>query len=311
MGKQSISPDASFANVVAFIAVVTEGSFIRAGERLGVGRSAVSRSVQKLEETLDTRLFSRTTRSTVLTSEGEQFFAACKPAMEQIVQAMNDMRELRGGPPRGHLRVASTVGFGRNVVAPLLAGFQSTHPGISVELVLDDRTLDFTQDRVDVAFREGKLADSQIIAKQLAPLEHVLCASAEYVREHGAPLSVDELSQHQCVSLGMRDWTFKVDGVTRKLTSHGRLAFTDPDLVLRAILDGAGIAQLPGFLVVDHVRSARLVSLLPQHAPDDGGHHLCFASREHQPARIRAFVDYMTRAIRALDFECLARFKLG
>ena len=104
---------ASYAGVVAFIAVAVEGSFARAADRLGVGRSAVSRSVQKLEAQLDARLFLRTTRSTSLTREGELFYQNCHPGVQRIVQALEDMRELRAGPPRGQLRISATMGFGR------------------------------------------------------------------------------------------------------------------------------------------------------------------------------------------------------
>ncbi len=114
---------ANYSGVVAFIAVVSEGSFAKAGDRLGVGRSAISRSVQKLEAQLGTRLFFRTTRSTSLTREGEMFYENCRPGVERIVQAVDGLRELREGPPRGRLRVSSTAGFGRKVVAPLVAGF--------------------------------------------------------------------------------------------------------------------------------------------------------------------------------------------
>src|SRR5688500_10309616 len=103
----------SYAGVVAFIAVATEGSFGRAADRLGVGRSAVSRSVQKLESQLGTRLFLRTTRSTTITREGELFYENCRPGVERILQAMEEMRDLRDGPPRGRLRIGASHGFGR------------------------------------------------------------------------------------------------------------------------------------------------------------------------------------------------------
>src|SRR5690606_8775266 len=134
----------SYAGVVAFIAVASEGNFAKAGDRLGIGRSAVSRSVQKLEDQLGTRLFLRTTRSTSLTREGERFYENCHVGVKHIVQALDDMRELREGPPAGHLRINATTGFGRKIVAPLLKGFRTAYPDISVELLLDDGPTDFT-----------------------------------------------------------------------------------------------------------------------------------------------------------------------
>src|SRR6185437_1588748 len=148
----------SYAGVVSFLAVVSEGSFARAGDRLGIGRSSVSRNVQKLEAQLDTRLFLRTTRSTSLTREGELFYENCQPGMDRIAQALEDMRELRNGP---------TPGFGRKIVAPLLRDFHTKYPDITLELLLNDRPADFTADRVDVSFRDGRMEDSGIVARQL------------------------------------------------------------------------------------------------------------------------------------------------
>ncbi|SPB13654.1 LysR family transcriptional regulator [Caballeronia novacaledonica] len=300
----------SYAGVVSFLAVANEGSFARASDRLGIGRSAVSRNVQKLEAQLDARLFLRTTRSTSLTREGELFYKNCQPGVERIVQALEDMRELRSGPPRGHLRVASAPGFGRRVVAPLLSGFNARYPDIALELVLSDRPCDFTAERVDVAFRDGHMEDSEVVAKQLIPMQIVVCASQEYVREHGLPRHVDDLEKHRCINFRtsagrIADWEFKVDGYAHRRSLKAKQTFNDIDLMLQAVLDGQGIAQLPAYLVCDSLKAGRLVLCLSQHAPDDGGHYLCYLSRKHLPARVRVFVDYMTEHTRALDLHCL------
>ncbi|QVQ27186.1 LysR family transcriptional regulator [Achromobacter deleyi] len=300
----------SYAGVVAFIAVAAEGNFAKAGDRLGIGRSAVSRSVQKLEDQLGTRLFVRTTRSTTLTSEGERFYESCHPGVEQIVQALDAMRELREGPPSGQLRVCSTVGFGRKVVAPLLRGFREANPGISVELLLDDGPTDFTTDRIDVSFRNGRMEDSQVIAKKVIPMQMMLCASPGYAARHGLPSHIDELSDHGCVNFRLAsgrvyEWEFKVSGHLRKVAPPAMLTFNDADLVLQSVLEGHGIAQMAGYQVCEHLRAGTLVACLPQHAPDDRGHYLCFLSRQHLPARMRVFIDYMTERIRALDLQIL------
>lgn len=300
----------SYAGVVAFIAVAAEGNFAKAGDRLGIGRSAVSRSVQKLEDQLGTRLFVRTTRSTSLTLEGERFYEQCHPGVERIVQALDDMRELREGPPAGQLRVCSTVGFGRKVVAPLLQGFRHANPDISVELLLDDGPTDFTTDRVDLSFRNGRMEDSQVIAKKVIPMQMMLCAAPAYVARQGLPDSVDDIAGHRCVNFRLAsgrvyEWEFKVGGQLRKVAPPAMLTFNDADLVLQAVLDGHGIAQMAGYQVCDHLRAGTLVACLPQYAPDDRGHYLCFLSRQHLPARMRVFIDYMTERIRALDLQIL------
>ncbi|MFC4277561.1 LysR family transcriptional regulator [Achromobacter aloeverae] len=298
----------SYAGVMAFIAVATEGNFAKAGDRLGIGRSAVSRSVQKLEDQLGTRLFVRTTRSTSLTSEGERFYERCHPGVARIIQALDEMRELREGPPAGQLRVRSTVGFGRNVIAPLLKGFREANPNISVELLLDDGATDFTTDRVDVAFRDGRMEDSQVIAKKVIPMQMMLCASPEYAAAHGLPQTVEELYNHRCVNFRqasgrMYEWEFKVGGHLRKVTPAAMLTFNDADLVLQSVLEGHGIAQMAGYQVCRHLRAGTLVACLPQYAPEDRGHYLCFMSRQHLPGRMRVFIDYMTERIRALDLQ--------
>ncbi|MBY4833754.1 LysR family transcriptional regulator [Burkholderia dolosa] len=299
----------SYAGVIAFLAVVSEGSFAKAGDRLGIGRSAVSRNVQKLEAQLDARLFLRTTRNTALTREGELFYQNCNPGVERIMQALEEMRELRQGPPRGQLRICSTTGFGRKIVAPLLNGFHAAYPEIAIDFMLKDGPADFTSERIDVAFRDGKMDDSQIVAKQLIPMQMVVCASPEYAREHGLPDTVDALDAHRCINFRLAsgrvaEWEFKVAGVHRKVTPSALHVFNDAELVLQAVLDGHGIAQLAVYQVNDLLRERRLHACLSQYAPDDRGHYACYLSRKHLPARIRVFVDYMTERIRALDLHC-------
>ena len=296
---------ASYSGVVAFIAVASEGSFAKAGERLGVGRSAISRSVQKLEQQLGARLFIRTTRSTSLTREGELFYENCRPGVERIVQAVDGLRELREGPPRGRLRVSSPVSFGRKVVAPLLTGFQAQYPEIAVDLQLLDHAADFSSEHLDVAFREGRLEQTPIIAKQLHPMQLAVCASRDYAAQRGLPQRVEELNDHLCInyrqpSRRIREWEFKVEGQPQKFMPSGKSSFNDEDLVLRAVLDGQGLAQLAGYQVGELLQSGQLLPCLAQYAPDDRGHYLCYPSRQHLPARVRVFIDYMTVHTRAL-----------
>jgi DNA-binding transcriptional LysR family regulator len=303
----------SYAGIIAFMAVATEGSFVKAGERLGIGRSAVCRNVQKLEMQLSTRLFLRTTRTTNLTREGERFFENCNQGVTHIVEAMNDMLDLRHGPPRGLLRISSTVGFGRKVVAPLLSRFSEVYPDIAVDLLLDDRPANFAAEQIDVAFRDGCIEDSSIIAKQLIPMQMVLCASRLYAERHGLPSTLEDLGQHDCINFRFSsgrvfEWEFKVDGHVRKYLPTARLTFNDADLVLTAVLDGRGIAQMPGYQICDYIARNELVMALRRHVPDDRGHYICYLCRQHLPSRIRVFVDFMTEQIRALDLNYLSAF---
>lgn len=302
----------TYAGVVAFITVVHEGSFAKAAERLGIGRSAISRSVQKLETQLDTRLFLRTTRRTSLTAEGELFYENCKPGVERIVRSIEEMRELRSGTPRGRLRLSATAGFARKIVAPLLCGFRAAYPEIRIDLLLDDGPADFISGRIDVAFRNGRMDDSQVVAKQLIPMQLLVCAAPSYMRRHGLPQTIAELAQHQCINLLMasgrpHEWDFKVAGMERKFLPHAASSYNDAELVLQAVLGGDGLAQMAGYQVSEHLRTGRLVACLAAYAPDARGHYICYLSRHHLPQRIRVFIDYMTQHIRALDLHCISQ----
>ena len=322
----------SFTHVVAFISVVREGSFAKAADRLGIGRSAVSRSVRKLEEHVGARLLRRTTRCVSLTSEGQTFYDACWPGVERIVLAMEEMQEMREGPPRGQMRIAAPQSFGRQVVAPLLADFQAQFPELSLELVLGEGTVDFAADRIDVAvrggglgdsrvpprprgpgdsppdrfdvaFRDGDLEDSRIHARLLAPMQLRIHASVDYADRHGLPASVEELSRHACINLRLpngrlQEWHFKSHERMHAVTPDARLVFNDTSLVLQAALDGMGLAQLPACVGRDAVHAGKLLACLDQMAPDNRSHYICYLSRRQQPARIRAFVDFMTQRIR-------------
>lgn len=294
---------ASSAGVIAFVSVASEGSFVRAADRLGIGRSAVSRSVQKLESQIGVRLFRRTTRSITLTSEGEMFYEACRPGVEKIVQAMEDIRDLRDGPPRGQMRVSATQVFGKRVVAPLLPEFRRLFPELSLELLLDEGNVDFVADRIDVAFRHGPLEDSQILAKPLAPLQMQVCASADYARRHGLPGSIDEIARHSCITLRLPNgrqqrWDFEVDGRASSIAPPSTIVFNDASLILQSVLDGQGLAQLAACGTVDAVRAGKLVTCLDHIAPHERSHYICYLGRKHQPKRIRAFIDFMTARIR-------------
>jgi len=301
----------TYAGVVAFMTVVAVGSFAQAGERLGIGRSSVSRSIRRLEAQLDARLLSRTTRSLALTREGEVFHASCFPGIAHILQALDDLRDLREGPPRGRLRVCANADFGRRVLAPLLWDFSAAYPGIEIDLQLDDGPQDVVANRIDVLFRNGRLEDSQLVARRIAPMPLLACAAPAYAREHGLPASLDELARHRCIGLRLpsgrlEDWVFDNVGVPRRFEPPSRLTFNDAALVLQAALAGQGIAQLPGYQACAALRQGTLVACLPAHAADGGGHYVCYQSRQHLPSRIRVFVDHMTAAIRALDLQCPA-----
>jgi DNA-binding transcriptional LysR family regulator len=137
----------------------------------------------------------------------------------------------------------------------------------------------------------------------------LVCASPAYLREHGSPRHVEDLAGHACINFRMAsgrifEWEFKVGGRIQKFLPSSTCTFNDEELVLQAVLDGQGVAQMAGYQISEHLRARRLVACLAQYAPDDRGHYLCYLSRQQLPVRIRVFIDHMTTAVRALDLEC-------
>jgi DNA-binding transcriptional LysR family regulator len=141
-------------------------------------------------------------------------------------------------------------------------------------------------------------------------MQMLVCASPGYARRHGLPRHVDELADHRCINFltacgRISEWEFKVDGLPQRRQPVAQHTFNDPDLIVQAVLDGQGIAQLPAHQVCDLLGDGQLVSCLAQHAPEDSGHYICYLSRKQLPARVRVFIDYMTEHTRALDLQCL------
>lgn len=297
-----------YHSVLSFLAVVREGSFAKAALHLGLSRSGVSRSIQRLEQMLGTRLLVRTTRNVAMTPEGELFHELCKPGVDRISDAVVQLRDLQRDPPTGRLRISSTVGFGRAVVAPLLIEFCQLYPTIELDFVLDDRVTDFAKDGFDVAVRNGRLEDSEIIARKLASMQMVVCGSPDYFAQHPAPRSIDELAAHRCVNFrfaggGLFEWEFDVEGVRRTFLPPNGLTFNDPELVRDAVIAGAGIAQMAGYQVVEGIRSGALQVCLPDLLVQDRGHYLCYASRRHVPPRISVFVDFLLQRFGQIDLS--------
>lgn len=234
--------------------------------------------------------------------------------MDRILQALEEMRDLRDGPPRGHLRVSANHGFGRKVIAPLLSQFRVLFPEVTLELQLEERTLDLAADRIDVAFRDGVLEDSEVIAKHLIPMQLLVCAAPEYVEQHGLPTSVADLAAHACISQRqsngrLQPWEFRVDGRPLSVEPVSALVFNDADLALQAVLQGQGLAQLSNYQVRAALDAGLAVSCLGQYAADDRGHYLCYLSRRQLPKRIRAFIDFITSEVRALDLDVVTHWE--
>ena len=165
-----------FAAIPVYVAVVEQGGFSAASRTLGVSKSAVSKRINQLEKHLGVLLLHRTTRKLSLTEAGERFYEHAAQALSAASKAEDAVTELQG-EPQGKLKISSSMSFGRLHVAPLIPKFMQRYPKLQIDLVMDDRNIDLVAEGIDVAIRSGDMPDSTLIARKLAPLRQVLCAS--------------------------------------------------------------------------------------------------------------------------------------
>jgi DNA-binding transcriptional LysR family regulator len=295
------------AGIVAFVRVAGTGSFAKAAAALGISASAVSKNVQRLESSLGVRLLNRTTRRLALTDEGALYYERCRPAIEGLQDAAAMLRDARR-EPRGALRISATVGFGRQCLLPLLPDFLRRYPGVTLDLHLDDRFADLVEDRIDVAIRNGRLDDRNIVARQLAPMQLIVCGSPEYFAHHPKPETPDDLGAHRCINFRLTesgrvfDWEFEKDGKRFKRGVAGGLIVNDAEATCLAAASGVGLAQIGSYQALPQIKAGRLVPVLTDYIAGRRGHYICYLDRRHLQSRIRVFVDFLCSRVRARDF---------
>jgi DNA-binding transcriptional LysR family regulator len=291
----------SLRGIENFVSTAENGSFAKAAIELGVTAVAVSDNVSRLERSLGVRLFARSTRQLRLTPEGETFLEQCRQPMRALDEACRNTADA-SAQPQGLVRVTMVSAVGHLFVVPELPRFFAQHPGVTLELDFNDETTALIAQRFDVGIRVGDLQDASFVARPLGPLRLPMVASPAYLAAHGVPRTLADLNHHvllQQVIPGreQRFWVAKdcdASGTRlRLLQLPARLAVNDPQALLRACIDGLGIAQLPGPLVLAALRSGALQTVLPQHAPDGLQIYLYYPSRKQLPARVRAFVDFV------------------
>ncbi|WP_229360344.1 LysR family transcriptional regulator [Ferrimonas sediminicola] len=278
-----------FAAIPVLVAVVATGSFTAAARRLEMTPSAVSKRIQALEQTLGSPLLLRTTRSLSLTREGREFYEDARKAWELVQRGQNRL-ELSRNQPRGTLSLSLPMVFGRRYVAPLIPRFLADHPGVKVDLHLDDRMVDLVADGIDLAIRIGHLPDSQQVAVPIAPCRSVLCASPGYLERHGVPSSPSALAEHNCLEYsyfrGGRHWQLGEE----QIQPEGNYRANNSEALLDALVAGIGIAQMPTFIVAPQLRDNTLVSLLPSWPLPSHTIYALLPGREGLPAKTTAFL---------------------
>src|SRR5271165_719991 len=274
-----------------FVAVAKLGSFAEAARQLRLSPSVVTRSIARLEEQLGLTVLSRTTRSLRLTERGEIYLESCQQILEDIDGAE---RRVRGenAEPRGDLKVAAPILFGRLHVLPVVNRVLSEHHALSIRLTLSDRNVHLVDEGVDVAVRIGELADSSLIAIKLGAVSRVLVASPAYLKERGVPSSPTKLAAHDTIAFESLDatneWRFRAGEKTVRV--EPRLAVNSADAAIAAAEAGIGITRALSYQIKAAVLAGRLVPILQAFAPPQSPVSAVYPARRIASANVAAFV---------------------
>lgn len=285
-----------FRAIETLAKAVELGSLRRAAIAQGVTPQAASQAVAQLEEHLGVRLLHRTTRSLALTDDGRQLLETTRPALAELEQALQRVRAAKD-EVAGPLRIVGPRSSFAQVLWPVLDEFCTRHPQVRPEIQLDDGICNWVVDRVDVGFRIGAPPGDGLIARNLVPVQLVICAAPSYIERHGAPRTLDELAAHRCSvfkhpTTGQTfPWYLKVDGELVERHLPPTTATNDTELELQAALTGQVIAQISAIASAPLIREGRLVPLLTEHLDDHMRMCLYYGSRKDQPSRVRGFID--------------------
>ncbi|MFZ6844704.1 LysR family transcriptional regulator [Undibacterium sp. RuTC16W] len=288
-----------FKQISTFAEVAARGSLSAAARAEGVAPAMIGRRLDALEERLSVKLLQRTTRKIALTNEGAAFLEDCQRILAELEEAETSVSE-RSARASGQLTISAPAGFGRQHVAPLVPSFLSEHRDVKLTLSLNDRVVDLIGEGVDVAIRIASLTDSNLIGVKLADNKRVVVASPAYIKRYGAPVTLDELSNHNCLAFSsdgsQRGWTFRQNGKNVILKVEGNMVCNDGEVLHDWAIAGKGLAWRSMWEVGTEIESGKLVTVLDDFTAPGNDIYAIFAQRRHLPLRIRAFVDFLRHA---------------
>ena len=279
-----------------FAKVIAKQSFSGAARELHLSQAVVSKHVRALEEWLGAQLLNRTTRRLNVTEIGALVYDRCERILDEINEVQQSTSALQTAP-RGVLHLAAPVSFGITQLGAALADYLSSYPDVTVDLTLDDRFVDLVEEGFDLALRVGSLKDSSLIARRLAPVRFVLCASPGYVKQYGAPREPDDLSNHRCLFYSLRavpgEWRFRGPDGEVSLRISGRFRSNNGNILHAAALAGAGIGLAPTFVVGKDLAEGRLVSLMPDYQPIESELSAIYPPGKNLSAKVRSLIDFL------------------
>ncbi|MFF6013312.1 LysR substrate-binding domain-containing protein [Rahnella sp. R3(2024)] len=298
----------SFSNIVHFVTAANSRSFTEAAEQLGVSKSAIGKSIQRLEHNLGIPLFHRTTRKISLTTEGEAYLASCQSALETLQMAEMALRS-KLTEPTGTVRIDLPAAFGRSVMMPVLMDMTKRYPHLKLTITFNDRIIDPLDIGFDLAIRFGPVKDTtDLIARKLNDQHLIICASPAYITTYGTPDTLADLAHHRCI-LAWRggaplSWRIRDEGgkeIRLKPTPFHQIS--DGDAMIDACIAGAGLIQFPEALLRPHIQSGRLVPLLSTCNPAPTELNVIWPRARHLLPGVRFIIDELIELAARKAFE--------
>ena len=285
-----------------FVAVAEEEGFAAAARRLNTSAPSVTRAVSELEQRLGSRLFHRTTRNVRLTQAGERYLEACRRILHEIEEA-DAAASGAHSALRGTVSVTASALFGRIVVAPHMFDFLDLNPDVTVTTLFVDRVVDLVEEGLDVAVRIAELPDSTLSAVRVGSVRRVLCASPDYLNDHGHPATPGDLNAHETIAFsGMSqraEWHFEHDGRRVAHKPRARLLTNTADVSISAALAGRGITRVLSYMIAPHIQSGALQVVLDDYTPPAVPVHVVHKETGHTSARVRATFDFLAERLRS------------
>lgn len=285
----------------AFIAVAENGSLTGAARALNRSLQAVSRSLAALEAEIGIELIHRTTRRSTLSEAGQTFFLRVKSALSEIESAKLEAVERRT-EPSGTLRIGAPVLFGPDYLVPVIAAFMHDYPRVQVELQLTDAFSDLAAENLDLVLRIADLPDSGLQGKRLGELRRVVFGSPAYFAQHGQPTHPSELKRHSCIVRTIDQqtghWKFQIEGRAFTVPIRGAFRTNSMTAVYSAVKSGIGIGYSPLWQIKQLVDNGEVQIILDRFEPKSVPIHALWQENQFPPAKVREFVDYLTRLLR-------------
>lgn len=295
-----------------FCEVAKLASFSEVARRHDLPPSSVSRQIDKLETSLKTLLFQRTTRSLTLTDAGHRYLERIAPSLADIEAAHRELAD-ETVEPTGLLRVSSPTEFTRMQLAPRLNRFLASYPRITVDLSIDDLFVDLVQMEIDVAIRFGHLRDSSLVARRIAIDRAIICASSGYLEMHGIPEFPDDLGKHNCLifhppgeNASIRSpeafWQFAQEDEEFEVLVKGNMLANSVAPLITAVLNDSGIIMAPQWSVDELISDGRLQRLLGNFqvgwSRKERAIQAVYQSKKYVPSKVRAFIDFLVQDFR-------------